>query len=149
LWENFWRLTNLKQKRERKNTFVYLLLNYLMIARHMEKKLIAWHSKPIIYYANSTSITKKIWWFNKSLMLFSCQLCYFNTENWLSVYYDCRFARNQWSFQLCFFPWLTNFEHPHVPIQQVLRFYQFNPTCFILRRLAFTFANYPAELWHW
>jgi len=66
-----------------------------------KKKLIGWHSKSIIYYANSTSTAKKIWWFNKSLM-FSCQLCYFNIENWLSVYYNCRFAESV-KFSVLFF----------------------------------------------
>ena len=74
--------------------YEFLKLVSYRLNNYMEKKLIEWYSKLIIYYAKSTSITKKIWWFNKSLMLFSYQLCYFNIENWLSVYYDCRFAES-------------------------------------------------------
>ena len=71
-----------------------------------EKKLIGWYSKPIIYYANSTLTAKKIWWFNKSLMLFSCQLCYFDIENWLSVYYVYRFAGSLKFSAVFFSMWL-------------------------------------------
>jgi len=59
------------------------------------------HGKKINWVVQQTynllcefNIDKKIWWFNKSLMLFSYQLCYFNIETWLSVYYDCRFAES-------------------------------------------------------
>ena len=36
-------------------------------------------------------------------MSFSCQLCYFNIENWLSVHYDCRFAESMKLSAVIFF----------------------------------------------
>ena len=55
-------------------------------------------------------------------MLFSCQLCYFNIKNWLSVYYDCRFAESV-KFSAVFFFHVLMDNLPAIFIRWKERFY--------------------------